>query len=160
MSLRKCGECGREVSDQAASCPQCGAPQKVAKKSNVGIGCLVAIGVVALLGVVGNMGGGSPGALSGGAKVIADLKPKRAQCQENVRQLLDLGGVKISDADSYTVAEYYGWNWSAFDHDDKIRQALLIYCAKMPDDGHWSVMIRDRQSGAKLGSVVDGNYFD
>lgn len=56
MALIKCGECGREVSDKAAACPQCGAPvagpaptpiqlppfqppQK--KKSNVG--CLTTI---------------------------------------------------------------------------------------------------------------------
>ena len=26
MALIKCGECGKEVSDKAASCPGCGAP--------------------------------------------------------------------------------------------------------------------------------------
>jgi hypothetical protein len=30
MSLVRCGECGRDVSDQAAACPNCGAPPKLA----------------------------------------------------------------------------------------------------------------------------------
>ena len=28
MALIKCSECGKEVSDKAASCPNCGAPIK------------------------------------------------------------------------------------------------------------------------------------
>lgn len=31
MSLITCPECGREVSDQAASCPQCGYPIKASR---------------------------------------------------------------------------------------------------------------------------------
>ena len=33
MSLIKCKECGKEISDLAASCPHCGAPLKAAATS-------------------------------------------------------------------------------------------------------------------------------
>jgi len=35
MALIKCYECGKEISDKAPSCPQCGAPQVVASKKEV-----------------------------------------------------------------------------------------------------------------------------
>jgi predicted RNA-binding Zn-ribbon protein involved in translation (DUF1610 family) len=54
MSLLKCQECGKEISDQAASCPNCGAPTKHGRietkrerskrRGNVqGAGCLMMI---------------------------------------------------------------------------------------------------------------------
>lgn len=33
MALMKCSECGREISDKAEACPQCGSPTNVAKRS-------------------------------------------------------------------------------------------------------------------------------
>ena len=36
MALIKCYECGKEISDKAPSCPQCGAPQLVATKKGSG----------------------------------------------------------------------------------------------------------------------------
>ena len=47
MALQKCRECGKEISTQAASCPQCGAPKK---KS----GCLnqIALLMLLLVGVI------------------------------------------------------------------------------------------------------------
>lgn len=48
MSLTKCKECGHEISDQAQSCPNCGAPQQ--KPKSKGIGCGSAIVLVLLVG--------------------------------------------------------------------------------------------------------------
>jgi len=59
MPLIKCQECGKEISDQATACPNCGAPtkygQKDAKKErrkrrgNVqGAGCLIMISALIL----------------------------------------------------------------------------------------------------------------
>jgi len=50
--------------------------------------------------------------------------------------------------------------WNTFEHDDKIKQAALIFCAKMPDDGHYDVMIHGLHSGKELAHMVNGNYFD
>jgi len=53
MALKKCKECGNEVSTEAASCPKCGAPIK--KQT----GCLGYFGwafvILILLGVIGSM---------------------------------------------------------------------------------------------------------
>ena len=35
MSLIKCPECGKEISDKATSCPNCGCPVSVPKESDV-----------------------------------------------------------------------------------------------------------------------------
>lgn len=54
MGLIKCGECGREISDQAQECPGCGAPVRAGKDiklmANLGgfRGCLI-IGIVIIL---------------------------------------------------------------------------------------------------------------
>lgn len=41
MALIKCSECGKEISEQASSCPKCGCPTKENKiknnKSSVGM---------------------------------------------------------------------------------------------------------------------------
>lgn len=42
MALKKCKECGHDISTEAAKCPNCGAPKKVAIK-NSGCGCIIAI---------------------------------------------------------------------------------------------------------------------
>ena len=44
MALKKCKECGHEVSTKAESCPHCGAKQK-----RKGIGCLGCFGVILIL---------------------------------------------------------------------------------------------------------------
>lgn len=53
MALKKCKECGKEVSTKADKCPNCGAKVKSS------IGCLGAIGIIFLIGMVGNMIGGT-----------------------------------------------------------------------------------------------------
>lgn len=60
MALIKCGECGKEISDQATSCPSCGSPARAsapatasAPKKASGGRAFVAIGAVALLAFSG-----------------------------------------------------------------------------------------------------------
>lgn len=45
MALKKCRECGKQVSTRAAACPSCGAPVKAKKNSlaRSGCGCLILI---------------------------------------------------------------------------------------------------------------------
>lgn len=50
MALKKCKECGKEVSTQAQFCPGCGAPvKKGSKQIGTGTGCLIIIGFIVLL---------------------------------------------------------------------------------------------------------------
>ena len=65
MTLIKCNECGKEVSDQAESCPHCGAPiqgssaHKIKTKPNGCSGCLavcgIFIGFIVIGGVISNI---------------------------------------------------------------------------------------------------------
>jgi hypothetical protein len=50
MALKKCKECGEEISTEAGKCPKCGAPQT--KRST--IGCLAAIIIIILIAIIGN----------------------------------------------------------------------------------------------------------
>jgi hypothetical protein len=51
MALKKCKECGNEVSTKAKTCPKCGAPVK----SSSSFGCLTIIGVLFLIGFLGSL---------------------------------------------------------------------------------------------------------
>lgn len=51
MALTKCGECGHDVSTEAAACPQCGATPK--KESRIAPLLLVLVGLVGLLAILG-----------------------------------------------------------------------------------------------------------
>lgn len=46
MALLACPECGREVSDQAASCPHCGARVTSVRKTNIATALLIVCAVV------------------------------------------------------------------------------------------------------------------
>lgn len=49
MALKKCKECGKEVSTKADLCPNCGAKQK-----RKGIGCGGALLILIVIGVIGS----------------------------------------------------------------------------------------------------------
>jgi hypothetical protein len=165
VALKPCGECGKEISAQAASCPNCGAPQSQNNKSSTGpvnpfgIGCGIVVVLIILVALFGGHSPSGGGSASGGNEVVASLRENREQCRQNFNRLISLG-VRVSDKDGFSVAEYDERIWASFEHDDKIRQALLIFCAKMPDDGHYTVLIAGLHDGKTLASVVDGNYMD
>lgn len=75
MALKKCKECGKEVSTKADKCPHCGA------KVKSGIGCLGLIGIIFLIGMFGSMFGESNNTTtkSTTSKVSAPAKPKTAE---------------------------------------------------------------------------------
>jgi hypothetical protein len=171
MALQPCAECGREISSAAPTCPQCGAPQPIQSNKPIPKGYAafaIVVGTVLLAVVFSRPDSGSYNGQ--GAQVIvasdspgglvASLIAKREQCRQNLAQMQALG-VKVRDSDNRTaIVEYDERIWGAFEHDDKIRQALLVYCAKMPDSGSYSVMIEGLHNGKLMASVTDGNYFD
>lgn len=59
MAITVCRECNVEVSSQAATCPKCGVKNPGRKAVSKSTGCFVAIGLVALLGVIGAIGASS-----------------------------------------------------------------------------------------------------
>ncbi len=51
MALKKCKECGNEVSTKVKKCPNCGAPVKASSS----VGCLTIIGVLILIGLFSSL---------------------------------------------------------------------------------------------------------
>ena len=54
MALKKCKECGKEISDSAKACPHCGATSTATKMQEIGcamtfIGVLILVIVIAVL---------------------------------------------------------------------------------------------------------------
>lgn len=53
MTLIKCGECGKEISEQAKTCPNCGArTQKSKKQSRTTVKFIIVIVIIAVLAVI------------------------------------------------------------------------------------------------------------
>lgn len=101
MALIKCGECGREVSDKAAACPQCGAPVASAlpppapavippppKKKSNHIGCLpTTIVIIATLWLVGkcSSSGTTPSAPAAGPAAPVAAVDAEANCRKDLK---------------------------------------------------------------------------
>lgn len=124
----------------------------------------VSAAAVALAAVVvfGNWGDSAspsaPAAVKPVNDIAAQLLPKRQQCRANVAELQTLG-VRIVDRGDASTVFYPEVSWAAFTHENKVQQALLVYCAKMPASGRYSVLVHGERGGKLLGSVVDGSYF-
>lgn len=166
MAIVPCKECGNDISTEAKACPKCGAPPPKAPPGSFfgagakSPGCLF-IGAAIFLGLM--VFGGSyktPTASPGKSGEIAELLAKQPQCRSNLDQVIALGTTTIDDQDGYTVAHIDEAVWAGLYHDDRVRQALLIFCAKMPADGHYSVLVKGRHDNKNLASVTDGQYSD
>jgi hypothetical protein len=81
MALVRCSECKAKISDQAAACPQCGAPVVAQSKATASTGpkkrSPLAIGCMAVLGL------GFVGALIGG---VANQKPGSSSTTANATE--------------------------------------------------------------------------
>lgn len=111
MALVPCRECGKEVSDQAESCPYCGikTPSAKQRKIKLAIRALIAIVVISIISVLGvkayhfyqNTFGPPPAAVDAtGAplpapKIQKDVPVKQQIIQkdykEKIREMLDSG---------------------------------------------------------------------
>lgn len=92
MALLKCPDCGKEFSDQAAACPNCGrpnAPREAPKKAGCATwGCLTIIVLGVIASVVGGPDGGTtakPTYVGGGS---AEPFVSQSAAKEAVRQQL------------------------------------------------------------------------
>jgi hypothetical protein len=88
MALKKCKECGREVSSKADKCPNCGAPVK--KDASLGAGCLTIIIVVGLIVWWGSKGDStnSPTAPPAAANTAPDKITAWTMAEEFVKKNL------------------------------------------------------------------------
>ncbi len=75
MAIKKCKECGKEVSSQAKQCPHCGAPQP----KTVGIGSILLVlfvGYVIYAAVSGGGGSGSTNTASSSSSTYTAPEPQ------------------------------------------------------------------------------------
>jgi hypothetical protein len=93
--------------------------------------------------------------------VVSGLRSKKAQCQSGLASLKRVGFVtresSSNDSGSFYVNERA---WAELHYDDKIRDGLMIFCARMPDNGRYSAIIYGDKSGSVLGSVINGNWMN
>lgn len=93
------------------------------------------------------------------------LEAKRPECERNLARLLQNGTVsKLRETGDTGVlagvtAFYDEQVWNRLEYDDRVRQGLLVYCAKRPAGAeHYTVLLRSKHDGHDLGSVADGNW--
>jgi hypothetical protein len=92
--------------------------------------------------------------------LVKSLRPKRAACMTAVEHMLAIGFYK-HETTTKSGSIWMQINepaWHRLDYDDKVRQALLIYCARMPQNGDLTVTLEGSKSGSILGRVVGGNW--
>jgi hypothetical protein len=177
MALVNCRECGKEVAQDAKACPHCGIEKPGEANGSVTVeNAMKAIPVLLLVGVVlffcTNINGNKDSqpasktsdepkiSSAANQEVVTDLLKKKVACTDAITALEAKGAVRIRDGNGYTTAEYNEYAWATLEHDDKIRQGLLVYCAKMPNNGEYTVLIQGLHNGKTMASVVNGNYFD
>jgi len=129
MTLIKCIECGKEVSDQAASCPHCGAPiqssaSNKTKSNPVSCnGCLavfgVFIGLIFIGSVISNIANGGKkipevpkqSVNLGGNEAGYELVYGRSGCRRTLKQALR--DPESLQGDEYVVIEAAPDKWKA-----------------------------------------------
>lgn len=92
-------------------------------------------------------------------RMAAALAPKRAECQRRIADWTRQG-ILTADRATASLASVRidrDW-WMSRQPDDRTEAALIMYCAWMPADGRYSVVIRDLE-GSKLGSLVEGSWW-
>src|SRR6185436_19693519 len=74
MALKKCGECGGQVSSKAKACPQCGAPVK--QDAPAGCGCLAILFLIVFtIAIANNDKKSSPSPSGGGTPAVTSTPP-------------------------------------------------------------------------------------
>jgi hypothetical protein len=112
MALIKCSECGKEISDKAVACPNCGCPvtpvsdnittetppqtNEKPKNNNAAkgcsCGCLVIIAIVLLIGFIGSTSGTSNNKVSNGLQSM-NLTPEQEATMLQVFQDSGIGEI-------------------------------------------------------------------
>ena len=109
MALKKCSECGEQISTKAAACPKCGAASK--KKTSLFTWLVVALIGFAVLGsVTGNKGLGGSGASSASAAAnpedvaLAATKLEFTWEKAGFDNIMQ-GEFKITNGSQYTIKD-------------------------------------------------------
>ena len=90
--------------------------------------------------------------------VLAELRPQVSKCKAFVAKNKNIGRVEKDGIGGYFV-EFDESIWNALIYDDKVKAALIVFCALMPTDGRTTVTLQGLRTHGTLGRVVNGHYF-
>ena len=168
MALIKCPACGKDVSEEAAACPHCGHPinseEAVSAKTAKGKsrhGCLTAVGVIFLIGIVAAaIGNLSPSQQQSSGPQGSGCSSDWTKCIDNadlVNHYRDWTRVQVDCKDAAEKQARYGtpkWPWLAFGKflrgDDYMKKGVAI---AVEDDAQFQ-----NGFGAMVHSMVTCTY--
>lgn len=118
MTLVKCNECGKEISDKAKKCLNCGCKRK-RKKSPLKIILLIMSSIILIGGIIG---------------FIIFSKYKENAYIEKYEEMIDIIGDTTSDAEDMINLTRKVWYNSIFKEDDETTDKYTITNGKFNDD--------------------------
>jgi hypothetical protein len=165
MALTKCGECGREVSTSAATCPNCGARVKASAFKGCGQGC--AIGVAALFGllllvlIISVSRGPSPSSSTPSAPAssvdtpgtveVQGVRTSVAEVEKSIAELRSAGFITSINSNTNEI-QVNAMMWAAVELNAK--KGITLTCAQYFKAHGQSPLAElvDNRSGRKLAS--------
>lgn len=147
MALKKCDECGEEVSTKAEKCPNCGAPVG-ATANEKRLGCLVIIFIIILISIIVSFCGGkkpsnrtdtnttSSKEYSGAWKEEASISISRVMVKKNIK----------------------GCGWYQYRESSKIPNKYQVRCT--PDGVNWTYYIVYTITSEEIIGPLDADYFN
>lgn len=164
MSLIKCKACDKEISDDAASCPNCGAP--VAKK-RFGCGTVLLIGIIAFIGFTVYLSGTEKAKTRPDSSVEEQPAQQKQQDDKKItedKDIIHLNSVQeaaisnLTSSGAITVeTEYYRilirpdvWNRLKFKQKEALAFMLAVHCGNKRGNHLYWAEIYDMYSGKKL----------
>lgn len=153
MAMIKCSECGKEISDKAKTCPNCGAPvvqQAPPTQSNIAPppmvknnmpekkkgSCLKSIGiffaVIIVLGVIGNLLGGGKDNKSEETQEptieteesVAEIEESAVETEEVIEESEEV--IEISEEDFKASCQEFDYKTIARNPDDYVGQNFVV----------------------------------
>lgn len=149
MSLKRCSECGNEVSANASRCPRCG--NKINKSANryIKIACLLIVSLMAFGAIIQSLSNDPDKAARAQRAAQQQFLPEQRQKQKEViDQLLTTGVIYKIEPKQLAVHVWVTPVFAQLNVDRK-QQFLAVVLAYYGAD---MVTIKDSQTGNSLGS--------
>lgn len=157
MALKKCKECGNEISNKADKCPQCGAPQK--KRTSVFtwiVLIFIIFSVYVSINNPPNTGGQSDTAKSSDIPKLDTSPEKQAERKKFIEKLMKMGILYKVDVPGKYPDIYVAPGFYTLNVDDKqsfINVVYAYYLAKSPRAN--IATLYDSKSGKKIGVFTE-----
>lgn len=152
MPMINCQDCGKDISDSAASCPNCGKP--VPKKSKAK-GCLFMLALLVggyLLIVMLSSGNKSP-SIGRSSQPQATPSVNFSDIEKSVRDLTDTGFIKKMDIElNEAWVSRALWDRASYDQKQTLGYVLAQYCGFKKGNNLYHVTLKDHMTGKELAS--------